>query len=166
MINQLFLYLGIKHSQVIPWGEIIGLFLFLAGFIIGLGVVTVIDIHGFLGRKSSYWTEATIRTHKVTKPLIWLGIGLAILGGLIFYRNVGFSEIAVIHSILAFILISNGIFLSFWVSPRLLQREREGKAQEILPMNLQKKIAVSFVVSIIGWWGSLILLVWYLVVLR
>lgn len=166
MINQLFLYLGIEHSHVIPWGEIIGLFLFLAGFIIGLGAVTVIDIHGFLGRKSSYWTEATIRTHKVTKPLIWLGIGLAILGGLIFYRKVGFSGISVIHSILACILIINGIFLSFWVSPRLLQREKEGKAQEILPLSLQKKIAVSFVVSIIGWWGSLILLVWYLIVSR
>jgi hypothetical protein len=166
MINQLFLYLGIEHGQVIPWGEIIGLFLFLAGFIIGLGAVTVIDIHGFLGRKSSYWTEATIRTHKVTKPLIWSGIGLAILGGLLFYSNVGFSNIAVIHLILATILIINGIFLSFWVSPRLLQREREGKAKEILPMSLQKKIAVSFVVSIIGWWGSLILLVWHLIVLR
>jgi hypothetical protein len=166
MINQLFLYLGIEHGQVIPWGEIIGLFLFLAGFIIGLGAVTVIDIHGFLGRTSSYWTEATIRTHKVTKPLIWSGIGLAILGGLLFYSNVGFSNIAVIHLILATILIINGIFLSFWVSPRLLQREREGKAKEILPMSLQKKIAVSFVVSIIGWWGSLILLVWHLIVLR
>lgn len=29
----------------------IGLFIFLAGFVIGLGAVTVIDIHGFLGRK-------------------------------------------------------------------------------------------------------------------
>ena len=48
--------------------DFIGLFIFIAGFIIGLGAVTVIDIHGFLGRKSAYWTEATIRTHKVTKP--------------------------------------------------------------------------------------------------
>jgi len=166
MINQLFFYLGIKQGQAIPWGEVIGLFLFIAGFIIGLGAVTVIDLHGFLGRKSSYWTEATIRTHKVTKPLIWLGIGLAILGGLIFYRKSGFSGVAVVHAILAFILIINGMFLSFWVSPRLLQREKEGKAKEILPMSLQKKIAVSFVVSVIGWWGSLFLLVWYLIVLR
>ncbi|MDO8659167.1 MAG: hypothetical protein Q7K54_01055 [Candidatus Parcubacteria bacterium] len=52
----------------------IGLFVFISGFIVGLGAVTVIDIHGFLGRKSSYWTEATTRTHKVTKPMIWVGI--------------------------------------------------------------------------------------------
>ena len=53
--------------------DILGLFIFMSGFVIGLGAVTVIDIHGFLGRKSSYWTEATTRTHKVTKPLIWGG---------------------------------------------------------------------------------------------
>jgi len=60
----------------------------------------------------------------------------------------------------------NGCFLSFWVSPQLLKREKEGKAREILPSSLQIKIAVSFVISVIGWWGSLFLLVWYIVVLR
>ena len=67
--------------------DFIGLFIFLAGLIIGLGAVTVIDIHGFLGRKSSYWTEATTRTHKVTKPLIWIGIAFAIIGGIILSLN-------------------------------------------------------------------------------
>lgn len=54
--------------------DFLGLFLSLSGFVLGLGAVTVIDIHGFLGRKSQYWTEATTRTQKVTKPLIWVGI--------------------------------------------------------------------------------------------
>lgn len=144
----------------------LGMFLFIAGFIIGLGAVTVIDLHGFLGRTSSYWTEATIRTHKITKPLIWIGIFLAVLGGVITYRNIGFSGIILIHTLLAIVLISNGTFLSFWVSPRLLRREKEGKGNEILPSDLQLKIAVSFVISVIGWWGSLFLLVWYIVVLR
>ena len=66
----------------------ISLFFILAGFIIGIGAVTVIDIHGLLGRKSAYWTEATIRTHKVTKPLIWLGTLLAWVGGVFFYKNI------------------------------------------------------------------------------
>ena len=165
-MKQIFLFLGIWSDKPIPWFDIAGLFLFIAGFVIGLGAVTVIDMHGFLGRKSSYWTEATIRTHKVTKPFIWLGIFLAILGGLILYRDIGFSGVALIHAILAIILIVNGTFLSFYVSPFLLKREKEGKAREILPADLQKKIAASFVVSIIGWWGSLFLFVWYIIVLR
>jgi hypothetical protein len=165
-MEQLFVFLGLWSNKVFFLADIFGLFLFIAGFIIGLGAVTVIDLHGFLGRKSSYWTEATIRTHKITKPLIWIGIFLAILGGLITYRDIGFSGISLIHAVLALALILNGVFLSFWVSPRLLRREKEGKARELLPVDLQIRIAMSFVISVIGWWSSLFFLVWYIVVLR
>jgi hypothetical protein len=140
----------------------IGLFILLAGFIVGLGAVTVIDIHGFLGRKSSYWTEATIRTHKVTKILIWIGIFFVILGGSIFYRNESFLGIPLVHSFITLILIINGLFLSLKVSPFLLKREREGREKELLPLSLQKKITLSFIVSFVGWWGSLLLLVMYI----
>jgi hypothetical protein len=143
--------------------DFIGLFLFLAGFVIGLGAVIVIDIHGFLGRKSSYWTEATTRTHKVTKPLIWFGIILAIIGGIIFYRHEMFAGIPLIHTIIAIVLILNGCFLSFKVSPFILKREKQGKSAELLPLSWQKKIIVSLIVSDIGWWGGLFLLALYLI---
>jgi len=142
--------------------NIIGLFVFLAGFVIGLGAVTVIDIHGFLGRKSKYWTEATTRTHKVTKPLIWAGIILVIIGGLIFYRDEQLSGIPLIHLIIACVLIINGCFLSFKVSPYMLRREKEGKSSELLSTSWQRKIMVSLIVSDIGWWGGLLLLAVYL----
>lgn len=144
--------------------DFIGLFILLAGFIIGLGAVTVIDIHGFLGRKSSYWTEATTRTHKVTKPLIWLGTILAIIGGTIFYRNEAFSGVLLYHTLIACVLVLNGLFLSFYVSPFLLKREREGKQTELLPASLQNKIIISLIISDIGWWGGLLLLVYYIMI--
>ncbi len=149
--------------ESINWIEVIGLFIFFAGFVIGLGAVTVIDIHGFLGRKSSYWTEATTRTHKVTKPMIWAGIMLAIIGGLIFYREQSFAGIPLIHAVIALALIANGYFLSFKVSPFLLKREKDGLSGELLPASWQNKITVSLIVSDIGWWGGLLLLVVYLV---
>lgn len=142
--------------------DFIGLFVFIAGFIIGLGAVTVIDIHGFLARKSSYWTEATIRTHKVTKPLIWIGITFVIIGGMIFYRNESFAGIPFYQSIIVAFLVLNGLFLSFYVSPFLLTRESQGKQAELLPNLLQKKIISSLVLSDLGWWGGLALLVWYI----
>lgn len=142
--------------------DFLGLFLLLAGFIVGLGAVLVIDLHGFLGRKSEYWTLATTRTHKVTKPLIWIGMFLAILGGFIFYRDQAFTGIPLLHSIFASILILNGLFLSFVVSPFLLKKEREGKAGELLPQSLQNKITVSFIISALFWWSSLFLLVVYI----
>lgn len=165
-MEQVFSILGIWNNKVFPWTDIIGLFFFISGFIIGLGAVTVIDLHGFLGRKSSYWTEATIRTHKITKPLIWTGMFLAIIGGIITYRNIGLTGTALIHTFLAVILILNGCFLSFYVSPQLLKREKEGRSRELLPKDLQIKIAISFIISVIGWWSSLFFLIWYIVVLR
>ena len=150
----------------IPWLDVLGLFLFMAGFIIGLGAVTVIDLHGFLGRKSPYWTEATTRTHKVTKPLIWIGLLLAIIGGLITYRKSGLSGVASFHFFIAIFLVLNGLFLSFRVSPFLLKREKEGRSDELLPTSLQAKITISFIISFLGWWSGLFLLVWYLLVWR
>ncbi|MFA6524444.1 MAG: hypothetical protein WC264_01790 [Candidatus Paceibacterota bacterium] len=141
----------------------IGLFVFISGFIVGLGAVTVIDIHGFLGRKSSYWTEATTRTHKVTKPMIWVGITLAIIGGCIFYRNSIFAGIPMLHAFMALGLVANGYFLSFKVSPFMLKREKEGKSGELLPISWQKKIMASLIVSDILWWGGLVLLVAYII---
>ena len=144
--------------------DFIGLFILLAGFIIGLGAVTVIDIHGFLGRKSNYWTEATTRTHKVTKPLIWLGIFLAVIGGTIFFRNEPFTGVSMYLALITVALILNGLFLSFRVSPYLLQKEKEGRASELLPESWQRKIIVGLILSDLGWWGGLALFVWYLVI--
>jgi hypothetical protein len=151
------------YLSVTNWIEVIGLFIFLSGFVVGLGAVTVIDIHGFLGRTSPYWTEATARTHKVTKPMIWIGIFLTILGGSILYRGEIFRGIALTHSVVAFVLIINGLFLSFKVSPFILKKEKEGKARELLPASWQRKIMISLIISDIGWWGGLFLLVIYLV---
>jgi hypothetical protein len=149
-----------------PWLNILGLFLHLAGFVVGLGAVTVIDLHGFLGRKSSYWTEATTRTHKVTKPLIWLGLSLAVIGATIFHRVHGWTTIVQIQAAIALVLIVNGIFLSFWVIPFILQREKEGKSAEILPNSWQQKITVAFIVSFLGWWSCLLLTVIDILVFR
>lgn len=128
-------------------------FITIAGFVIGLGAVTVIDLHGFLGRKSSYWSEATTRTHKITKPLIWVGIILVLIGQILFYKNgLLIIDNFKINLAIIFLLFINGIFLSFIVSPALISREKEGKAGELLPQSLQNKITVSFVISFLGWW--------------
>ncbi len=138
--------------------DFLSLFLLNSGFIIGLGAVTVIDLHGFLGRKSSYWTEATTRTHKVTKPLIWIGTFLILLGSIFTY---GLSQIGMIQYGLLIIMILNGIFLSFKVSPYLLKREKNGESSRILPASWQTKIQISFIFSFLCWWGSVLLFIWY-----
>lgn len=144
----------------VEWIDFIGLFLMLSGFVIGLGAVSVIDIHGFLGRKSGYWTEATTRTHKVTKPMIWVGIILLLVGSFLVYSQS--TQFLLIQLSLGFVLIFNGLFLSFKVSPFLLDREKQGHSNEILPKAWQKKITASLIISDLGWWGSLVMLAFYL----
>lgn len=142
--------------------DFIGLFLLLAGFVIGLGAVTVIDIHGYLGRRSQYWTEATTRTHKVTKPLIWAGMALAVAGGAVLFRDEPFAGIPAYLSLTALVLIANGLFLSFRVSPYLLTREKEGRADELLPRSWQNQIMASLILSDASWWGGLGMVVYWI----
>ena len=42
------------------------------------------------------------------------------------------------------------------------KQEREGKQKELLPASLQNKIIVSLIISEVGWWGGLLLLVLYI----
>lgn len=143
--------------------EFIGLFLYIAGFIVGLGAVTVIDTLGFCGIRSVYFTETTIRAHKITKPLIWLGILLAIIGCSIFYSVNPNFPLIFLQLVLFLILILNGCFLSFYVSPRLIQKEKKEKGNiRLLHESMQKKIAVSFIISFLCWWGSVLILVNFL----
>jgi hypothetical protein len=140
----------------------ISLFILIAGFVIGLGAVTVIDLHGLMGRKSSYWTVATTRTHKITKPLIWIGMLLVIVGGAMFYKGVPMTGILLFHLISVPLMILNGIFLSFSVSPYLLKKEKDGKDGELLPQSWQNKITLSFIISFISWWGNLLILCYFI----
>jgi len=142
--------------------DFLGLFILLAGLIVGLGAVTVIDLHGFLGRKSSYWTVATTRTHKVTKPLIWLGTGLVAIGWFLFFKENLTDEIPMLIGTILFALILNGLFLSGVVSPYLLKREKQGKDGELLSKTWQLRITMSFIVSFAGWWSAVALIAWHI----
>jgi hypothetical protein len=131
-----------------------GLYFVIVGYIIALGAVTVIDVHGLLGTRSGYWTESTIRAHKVTKPLISLGSLIKVIGDVMLFNH---SETTRLLLFIDIPLMINGLFLIFYISPMLLKRERGGLIAKILPSNIQVIIAVSFIISFTLWWGSLLL---------
>jgi hypothetical protein len=121
-------------------------FTHIAGIIIGLGAVTVIDTMGFVSRKSKEWTQVTIMAHHVTKPLIWLGTILMLIGWLSLYSGTYLDNV---KSALILALLLNGSFLSFYVSPRL--DDLKGK-KVLLPKALQIKITISMMISFVSWW--------------
>lgn len=132
------------------------LFFHLAGIVIGLGAVTVIDTMGFFSRNSKKKTQDTIAAHHTTKPLIWLGTLIILITWILILFNQGFTLINEIKTILLGIMILNGCFLSFVISPAL--DKLIGK-KVLLPFGIQVKIAISLVISFISWWSFVILTV-------
>lgn len=126
------------------------LFIHLAGLIVGLGAVTVVDTLGFLSRDSLEWTQTTIRAHHVTKPLIWLGTGLVAASWLLMADWGALSALELYKTADLLVLIGNGAFLSFYISPRLDELKGEEK---LFPPALQHKVMVSAAVSFLGWWS-------------
>lgn len=137
--------------------DILPNFFILAGFIIGLGAVTVIDLHGFFAQKSIYWTVATTRTHKITKPLIWLGLFLILTGLLLAFLFEANSVYLTYIGYLFIPMVLNGLFLSFYVSPVLLKREKSNQDNTLLSKSLQSKIFISFIFSFLSWWMCVLL---------
>ncbi len=127
-------------------------FFHLAGIIIGLGAVTVIDTMGFISRKSKEWTQVTVKAHHVTKPLIWIGTLLMIFSWLFLFTN---NTLDIIKTIIIGVLILNGLFLSFYIGPRL----DAVKKNTLIPTNMQTKITASFIISFTGWWSIVLLTV-------
>lgn len=121
------------------------------GLIIGLGAVSVIDILGFKSRKSKELTQVTIHAHHVTKPMIWVGTIIIIASWFFLYDS---SIISNIKSLLLIIMVLNGSFLSFYISPRL--DKMIGK-NVLLSRDMQIKITISMIISFISWWTFVIL---------
>lgn len=130
------------------------LFFHLVGLIIGLGAVTVIDTLGFISRKSKSWTQTTIQAHHVTKPLIWLGTLIILVSWFFILNMEGVNALTFIKSLLLIVMLLNGVFLSFNISPKL---DKLRNKKVLLPKKLQIKIAISMMVSFISWWSFVLL---------
>ncbi|NCT55597.1 hypothetical protein GW755_01995 [bacterium] len=156
--------MGIVGETVVMWQQFFGTLLMVIGLIIGLGAVTVIDLHGFLGRYDPYWLKASISAHKITKPLIWLGTIFLAIGGVVLNWQGWFTGVALFQLVLLLIMLINGSYLSFVISPKLLKLEKVKAAK--MDKSLQRKIAVAFVVSFITWWLQVLLLVWNVIVFK
>ena len=136
----------------------IGIFVYLAGFVLGIGSSTVIGFLGLLARKSHYWTLTAVRAPKVTKFLVWVGMCVSVFGFMLFYADEGFDSFTIGHLSLFVILIINGLVFSYVISPMLNQKDDEGKDSALLDKNWQVRITVSYLISFICWWAALALL--------
>lgn len=133
------------------------LFFHFVGIIIGLGAVTVIDTMGFFSRRNVKKTQDTISAHHTTKPLIWIGTIIVIVTWILIIWDKSLSGIYFWKSLILLVMVFNGCFLSFVVSPRL---DKMIGVRKLLPFDLQVKISISLVVSFISWWTFVALTLW------
>jgi hypothetical protein len=125
-------------------------FFHFVGIIIALGAVTVIDTMGFFSRNDKKKTQGTIAAHHTTKPLIWLGTVIVLVTWVLMIWGQKLEGIYLWKSLLLVVMILNGVFLSFVISPAL--DKLIGKSQ-LLSFGLQIKISISLVISFISWWS-------------
>ena len=132
------------------------LFFHFVGIIIGLGAVTVIDVMGFFSRNNVKKTQNTIFAHHVTKPLIWIGTIVVFVTWIFMLIGNSFEGIYLWKSLLLGIMILNGCFLSFVISPAL---DKMIGVEKLLDRNLKIKIGISLIVSFVSWWSFVLLTV-------
>lgn len=132
------------------------LFSHFVGIIIGLGAVTVIDVMGFFSRRNVKKTQDTIYAHHTTKPLIWIGTIIVLVTWILilFSKNFNIGFVESLKTILLGIMILNGSFLSFVISPEL---DKRIGVKKLLPQKLQIKVAISLVISFLSWWSFVLL---------
>ncbi len=132
------------------------MFFHFVGIIIWLGAVSVIDTMGFFSRKDVKKTQETISAHHTTKPLIWIStiIVLATWILILFQKDFVFGFVEILKTILLGIMILNGAFLSFVISPAL---DKRIGVKKLLPRNLQIKIGFALVISFLSWWSFVLL---------
>ena len=132
------------------------LFFHFVGIIIGLGAVIVIDIMGFFSRKDKNKIQDTIAAHHTTKPLIWIGTIIVLTTWIFMLLGNSFDGIYFWKSLLLTIIILNGCFLSFIISPNL---DKMIGVRKLLSLNLQVKIGISLIISFLSWWSFVLLTV-------
>lgn len=130
------------------------LFFHFVGIIIGLGAVTVIDVMGFFSRNDVRKTQNTIFAHHITKPLIWIGTLIVFFTWIVMLVGNFFEGVFLWKSLLLVIMILNGCFLSFIISPKL---DNMIGVKKLLNRDLKIKIGFSLIVSFVSWWTFVLL---------
>jgi hypothetical protein len=137
--------------------EFFGWLMLLAGFVIGLVTVTAVDYSKASACCKGLWTETNARMKRFTNPLVWLWIGTAFIGCFVVFRDVPMEQIPTWLLFDAIVLLLNGAVAAYVIQPLVLQREYQSDQCQALPWTWRAVIIGSFLVSLLGWWSGLTL---------
>lgn len=156
---------GLAPGKEVPKADLFGLFLVLAGLVLGLGSVAVIDVLGVLSLRKPKYFDLTVTLSRITKWITWAGVLFIIAGSSLLYHESGSTGVATFQNLFLLLIIINALVMTFKLSPDLYKLQAARKTGAI-PRNIKVRTAIHFTVSFISWWGFTFLLAWYLIVSR
>lgn len=128
------------------------------GFILGVGAATVSDIFFFKFLKDFKITEEEKKTFETLSNIIWTGLAVLIVSGLMLYlpaqARLEESSKFLLKIIVVGMILLNGIVLNLYVSPRLRQLSFDGGK----PATHYRRIAFALGgISIVSWYSAFLL---------
>lgn len=134
--------LGLLEQSPIPWMEIIGAFLFLIGSFTGLGACTMLAQRSYFEARKT----ASLRWRMV--GMLWAGICMTIIGGILLYALTGIAGVALFHTLAVIPILLGSLVFTF------------GSVASKRPLLL------ATVLIVLGWLTEVFLLIWQLLVAR
>lgn len=141
----------------------ISLILHLIGVALGLGAATISDIFFFKFLKDFKISQYESEILSTLSQIIWFGLGLLFLSGLGLFlpaiAKYALSSKFIVKMIIFAIIVCNGIFLNYYISPRLLDisfgKEHHHQAGEL--RTFRKVAFASGATSFVSWYSALTL---------
>lgn len=128
------------------------------GFILGVGGATITDVFFFKFMKDHRITVAEKETMDTVSGVIWAGLAVAVLSGLMLFlpeqARLSDSPKFLLKTIVVGVVIVNGLALNFLVAPAMHRLSFEGTP----PARRFRRLAFALGgISIVSWYGAFIL---------
>lgn len=128
------------------------------GFVLGLGGATITDIFFFRFLKDGRISEEEKGTMDTLSSLIWVGLAILVVSGLMLYiadiPRLSMSPKFILKVVVVGVIILNGFFLNLLVAPRM----RAFSFANIVPARRFRRLAFALGgISIVSWYSAFLL---------
>jgi hypothetical protein len=128
------------------------------GFILGLGGATITDVFFFRFLKDGVISEGEKQTMDTLSNVIWIGLAILIVSGLMLYlpeqARLGASSKFLLKVVVVGVITLNGVFLNIRVAPRM----RQLSLARTVPARHFRRLAFALgAISITSWYTAFFL---------
>lgn len=140
----------------------VGFFLLLLGLITLMGTWVIQQLFSLSANKSKTAAYLLVKLQPYTTVFTWAGLWFVALGGYMHFARNSWSGLPFIIALLFLPILIISLIDTFILSPQLKQVE-VGRKEAVIPVELRKKLFVSFVLNALSQVAFLVFLTMYVV---